>query len=160
MGDDTLARDDRTPHCYPYPRPALTVDIVVLRPAQEPSQPPQILLIRRRHAPFAGLWALPGGFADEGEAPDVAARRELSEETGLTGVGQRQIGAFGAPGRDPRGWVVSIAYLVTTESDDAVPVAGDDAEDARWWSVEELPQLAFDHAAIISAALAPESRGR
>src|SRR5215212_6634347 len=94
-------------YCYDYPRPALTADILlVTREAR-----PRVLLIRRKQEPFADCWAFPGGFVNEGEDPDDAARRELEEETGIKGVKLEQLRAFGKPGRDPRGWTVTIAYL-------------------------------------------------
>ncbi len=91
-------------YTYPHPRPALTVDIVLIK---EERDRPEILLIQRNHPPFAGHWALPGGFVDEDEPLETAARRELFEETGLESPELRQLGAFGDPGRDPRGWTVT-----------------------------------------------------
>ncbi len=136
-------------YTYAYPRPALTVDVVLLRPTEAG---PEVLLIQRRHAPFEGRWALPGGFVEPDEPLEAAARRELAEETGLRGMALHQVAAFGDPGRDPRGWTVSVAFWgwVGTHP---TPRAGDDASDARWWPVRDLPPLAFDHAAIIAAAL-------
>jgi len=106
------------PFTYAYPRPAVTVDACILRvgPAKvEPSgegaatagkaPEPSVLLIQRGGEPFKGDWALPGGFVDAKEGLDTAARRELEEETGATGLALRQFASFGAPGRDPRGHV-------------------------------------------------------
>ncbi len=137
------------PYTYSFPRPALTVDIVLARSG--PSGP-EALLIQRGHPPFAGSWALPGGFVDEGETLEQAARRELHEETGLAGMALAQLGAFGDPGRDPRGWTVSVvfwAWLEGQASEDA-PIAGDDAAAATWWPLAALPPLAFDHAEILA----------
>lgn len=81
---------------------------------------PSMLLIQRKHDPFAGKWALPGGFVDEGEPLDQAAARELQEETSVDTVAQQirleQVGAFGDPGRDPRGWTVTVAYVAIVKS--------------------------------------------
>jgi 8-oxo-dGTP diphosphatase len=137
-----------------YPRPMLTVDTVVLTREATPS----ILLVQRANSPFAGGWALPGGFVDEGETVAAAAPRELGEETGLgdeTGLGLGQLellGVYDTPGRDPRGWTVSVVYLARIPARVEVK-GGDDAKDARWFAVEELPELVFDHAAIVADAL-------
>lgn len=131
-----------------YPRPMLTVDTVVLTDEQTPS----VLLIQRANPPFAGKWALPGGFVDEGETVGEAAPRELGEETGLRVGLLEMLGVYDTPGRDPRGWTVSVVYLARIPA--RAPVkGGDDASEARWFSVEELPQLAFDHAIIVADAL-------
>lgn len=145
------------PYSYNHPRPALTTDIVLLRPAEGA---PEVLLIRRRHAPFAGEWAIPGGFVDKGETLEDAARRELREETGLTDVAIQQLAAFGDPGRDPRGWVVSVAFWSWIEHEIAAAVAADDAEKAAWWPLDALPPLAFDHAEILQQALEALRRSR
>ena len=137
--------------CYDYPRPALTADVVLLR---ETGDGHELLLIRRGQGPFEGAWALPGGFVDEGETPEAAARRELLEETAVdTDVSLIQVGAFGDPGRDPRGWVVSIAYAAVGAWERAVATAGDDAAGVAWWPIATLPELAFDHAEIIEVSL-------
>ncbi len=108
--------------------------------------------MRIRRPPFAGKWALPGGFVDEGETVTVAAPRELEEETGLRVGPLQMLGVYDTPGRDPRGWSVSVVYLAR------IPVraevkGGDDAREARWFAVAELPELAFDHIAIVADAL-------
>ena len=111
-----------------------------------------ILLVKRKSDPYKGLWALPGGFVEDNEALEEGAKRELEEETGLMVEELHQIGAFGAPGRDPRGRTVTIAYWATITS--RVKVKGsDDAEEADWFSVSKLPALAFDHREIIKEAL-------
>ncbi len=133
-----------------YPRPSLTVDVVLLR---WHAGWLECLLIERRNDPFAGRWALPGGFVDEHEAPEGAALRELREETEVGEVPLFAVGTFGAPHRDPRGWVVSAAYLGLAPPG-TFARAGDDAQAVRWARVADLPPLAFDHAEIISAALA------
>lgn len=132
-----------------YPRPMLTADVVVLCAGV----PPRLLLIQRRNPPFAGSWALPGGFVDAGERVADAAPRELREETGLQANALELLGVYDTPGRDPRGWTVSVVYLVHLENEAAL-VGGDDARDARWFRADALPGLAFDHAAIVADALA------
>jgi len=133
---------------YDYPRPALTVDLVILtREAR-----PRVLLIRRKAEPFAGSWALPGGFVDEGERLEDAARRELEEETGVAVKDLEQLYTAGDPGRDPRGWTVSVDYLARVEPDGVKPRAADDADEVKWFPLDELPPLAFDHAMILERA--------
>jgi len=124
------------------------VDIVLIK---ERRDGPEILLIQRGHPPFAGHWALPGGFVDENEPLEAAARRELFEEAGVVPPELQQLGAFGDPGRDPRGWTVSVAFW-TRIAGDVTPRAGDDASAARWWPLNALPPLAFDHADIVRQA--------
>jgi 8-oxo-dGTP diphosphatase len=131
-----------------YPRPMLTVDTVVL--TREPT--PSVLLVQRANAPFAGGWALPGGFVDEREQVAHAAPRELEEETGLLVERPELLGVYDTPGRDPRGWTVSVVYLATLPTRCDVK-GSDDARDARWFAVDDLPELAFDHAAILADAL-------
>jgi 8-oxo-dGTP diphosphatase len=136
-------------YCYAYPRPALTVDIVLIYIECSVTH---VLLIQRKHPPFAGQWALPGGFVDEGETLQQAALRELEEETGLTGISIQQIGAFAAPGRDPRGWTVSVAFagLLNTLTQ---PKAADDAVEVVWCDVAKVPASAFDHNKIVNLAI-------
>ena len=135
---------------YPYPRPALTVDVVLV--SRENS--PRVLLIRRKGEPFAGQWAFPGGFVNESEPLHTAALRELHEETGLHSLDIVEVGAFGDPGRDPRGWTVSVAYAGFVDPAKVDLAAGDDAEAAEWHSLASPPELAFDHAKILAAAVA------
>jgi len=132
-------------------RPALTVDVLVFTVADDELK---VLLVRRRNPPFAGSWAIPGGFVDSGEAPDEAAVRELAEETGLRGVEVHEFGSFGEPGRDPRGWTVSIAYLGLIPPRATQVRGGDDAAEADWHPVPKPPPLAFDHSLILSEGLA------
>lgn len=117
----------------------------------------QILLVTRGRPPFEGCLALPGGFVDDGESPQDAVLRELREECGMEGANPRLADVRGEPGRDPRKHVVSIIYRVEV-SDDAQPVAGDDAAEAAWFDLDEIlasssHQLAFDHAEILYSLL-------
>lgn len=137
-------------YCYDYPRPSVTVDIVLLT---DVLPYPQVLLIRRKNPPFKNLWALPGGFLEMDESLQESALRELQEETGISDVHLTQIGAYGEPGRDPRGRVITIAYLGIVKSELQEAVAGSDASEVAWFSTKDLPQLAFDHKDIILKAL-------
>lgn len=139
-------------HTYDYPRPALTVDVVLVA---GPLADPYVLLIRRAREPFLGMWALPGGFVEELEPLERAARRELAEETGLAVDGPlNQIGTFGDPGRDPRGWVVTAAFAARlADGDPPMPHPGDDAASAEWHPVRALPPLASDHTQIVAEAM-------
>lgn len=130
---------------YEYPRPALTVDAAIV--SREPR--PRVLLIRRKKDPFAGKWALPGGFVDEGETLTDAARRELREETGIAAAELEQLYTAGDPGRDPRGWTISVVYLARVDADHLKPVAADDAAEVGWFSLDAPPELAFDHAMLL-----------
>ena len=144
------AYDPPMSYNYPYPRPSLTVDCVVF--LRIPQAPDRVLLIQRANDPFKGLWALPGGFVDENEPLQAAARRELKEETGLDTDALTQLHTFGDPGRDPRGHTVSVVYktILTTQP----PVhADDDASAAEWFPTSQLPPLAFDHAEILNYAM-------
>jgi 8-oxo-dGTP diphosphatase len=140
MGQSQVGR-----YQYDYPRPALTVDVAIVTTEASP----RILLIRRKHNPFAGRWALPGGFVDEGERLIQAARRELREETSLDIPDLKQIGTFGDPGRDPRGWTVSVVYLARVDIANVEPKADDDASEVAWFPLSQLPELAFDHAEVL-----------
>ena len=137
-------------YCYDYPRPSVTVDIVLLT---DVLPHPQVLLIRRKNPPYKNLWALPGGFLEMDESLQESAHRELLEETSISNVHLTQIGAFGDPDRDPRGRVITIAYLGIVKSEQQEAVAGSDASDVAWFSTVDLPQLAFDHKEIIIKAL-------
>jgi len=139
------------PYTYDYPRPALTVDCVIF--GLDESQELKVLLIERRHEPFAGKWALPGGFVDMGEDLERAALRELEEETGVKDVFIEQLYTFGAPDRDPRGRVISVAYFALINMESHPVTAASDARNVQWFSVKQLPELAFDHHHIFSVAL-------
>ena len=136
-------------YTYEYPRLMLTVDAVVFR--QNESQL-EVLLIQRKHDPFAGMWALPGGFVDIEETVEEAIVRELEEETSLKMENLQQLFTFSAIGRDPRGRSVSVTFFGLTEMDNSTVNGGDDAKDAQWFDVENLPQLAFDHINAVEMA--------
>ena len=133
-----------------YKNPAVAVDIAVFTIREEDLQ---VLLIRRRNAPFQGAWALPGGFVNYDESLDDAARRELKEETHVDGASLRQFHSFGAPKRDPRMRVISVAYFALVRADQVQAQAGDDAREARWFSMRQRPRLAFDHRDMLQRAL-------
>lgn len=123
----------------------VTVDIVVFDYSLK-----NILLIQRKNEPYKGMWALPGGFVDENEDLETAARRELKEEASIEVEKLSQVKAFGKPGRDPRQHTVSIAFAGIAAK--AVVVqAADDAKDAQWFDRKNLPELAFDHPDILIA---------
>ena len=134
-----------------FRNPALTVDgaVLVRRPRPGGSVRHHVLLIERGRDPFAGHWALPGGFVDYGEDPDLAVAREVTEETGLDGLPFRQFHTFGRPDRDPRGHTVSIVYVAELVGELPDVAGGDDAAAARWFPLDELPELAFDHGRIL-----------
>lgn len=136
------------PYCYEYPRPAVTVDVIVATR----ERPPRVLLIRRKHEPFAGRWALPGGFVDPDEPLETAARRELKEETGVTAGELEQLHTFGDPGRDPRGWTITVVYLARLDDGETRAVAADDAAEVGWFPLDQLPAMAFDHDRILEQA--------
>ncbi len=140
-----------SPYTYDYPRPALTVDPVIFTLREDSLQ---VLLVQRGDEPFAGMWALPGGFVNQHESLEEAALRELEEETGLKEAYLEQLYTYGDPGRDPRGRVVTVAYFALIPADAPVrPEGGSDASQARWFPAAQLPPLAFDHAQIVSYAL-------
>lgn len=135
-----------------YERPAVTGDTVAVR---RNAGRREVLLVRRGREPFAGSWALPGGFAEPFEEPERAARRELAEETGLVWDGPLAcVGAFGKRGRDPRGWTISVAYLADIGDTDAPVEGSDDAVEAAWHPLDDPPPLAFDHDEVLAAARA------
>lgn len=138
-------------HCYEYPRAALTVDCVVFGYDDAELK---VLLIARNLPPFEGKWALPGGFVRLEETLDDAARRELSEETGLSKLFLEQLYTFGDLDRDPRERVVSVGYYALVKLMDHRVKAATDAREAAWFEVKKIPQLAFDHRKIFEIALA------
>lgn len=130
----------------PAPKtPLLTADGVVLDTAG------RVLLVRRRHQPFQGMWALPGGFVERDESVEDACRREVLEETGVRLRKLELIGVYSEPGRDPRGPTCTVAYLARVRDQEAV--SGDDAASAEWVSDWRKRPLAFDHLRIIADAI-------
>lgn len=125
----------------------LTADCVVVRDGA-------LLLVRRGNDPYKGCWALPGGFMEMDETIEHCAARELQEETGIVvdEKSLRLVGIHSAPGRDPRGRTVTAAYAVAVDSG-IQAAAGDDAAEVRWWPLQELPPLAFDHREIVADAM-------
>jgi 8-oxo-dGTP diphosphatase len=140
-----------TGHTYRYPRPALTVDVALFGWAGAALQ---VLLVQRDKAPFDGSWALPGGFVQVDEGLEAAALRELDEKTHIRDVFLEQLYTFGAPDRDPRDRVVSVAYFALVRPAAHPPRADAYTRAAGWFEVDALPELAFDHAEILRVARA------
>ncbi|MEE3715166.1 NUDIX domain-containing protein [Tumidithrix elongata RA019] len=138
-------------YSYKFPRPALTVDCVVFG---LDAQDLKVMLIQRAIPPFQGQWALPGGFVRMDETLEEAAMRELREETGIREVFLEQLYTFGNLDRDPRDRVVTVAYYALVNLSEYHIQATTDAKDAAWFSITEIPTLAFDHERILSVGLA------
>jgi len=138
-------------YTYEYPRPAVTVDCVIF--GLDESSNLKVLLIKRARDPFQDHWALPGGFVDLDEPLDKAALRELEEETGVKDLFMEQLYTFGDPGRDPRGRVISVAYYALVNLEDHPVQAADDARSVKWFEIDKLPLLAFDHRHILKVAI-------
>ena len=139
---------DQNTYCYPYARPSLTADIVCVHDGR-------VLLIERGAEPFAGCLALPGGFVDSGESAVQAAVRALEGEAVVQVAVARlvEVGSFTEPCRDPRGWVVSVAFAVELTDAEAETVrAGDDAAAAGWHALGSIGDLAFDHDLVLARA--------
>jgi ADP-ribose pyrophosphatase YjhB (NUDIX family) len=136
-----IAETEGSARLEDYPRPSVTADTVVIArsPHASPSTltdaPLQVVLIRRGREPYRGSWALPGGFVQPDETVGEAAARELEEETGISGCLSRQIYTFSEPGRDPRGWVITVVYLALVPEPSLAIRAGDDAADAAWFTI-------------------------
>jgi 8-oxo-dGTP diphosphatase len=135
--------------CYDYPRPAVTVDCVIICKELGVNW---LLLVQRKGPPFKHKWALPGGFIEMGEKLIQAAERELQEETGLTDVPLEQLKAFDKPDRDPRGRTITFSFYGNAGDKRISVREGSDAEDVGWFDLEKLPPLAFDHDEIIDYA--------
>ncbi len=133
-----------------YERPSVTVDIVIFTVRDNDLK---VLLVKRRFAPFQGYWALPGGFVKMNESLEASAMRELKDETGVENVYIEQLYTFGDPQRDPRTRVITVTYLALVEGQQIKTLqAGSDASEAGWFSVYQLPELAFDHHYILDYA--------
>jgi len=137
-------------YCYEYPRPAVTADVIILKSMNGRHH---VLLIERKHQPYEGMWALPGGFLNMDETLEEAALRELQEETGIAGVNLEQFHTFSNVNRDPRHRTITTVFLGFAD-DSISPVAGDDAAKVQWFALDKLPQLAFDHAMVMEMVMA------
>ena len=135
-------------YCYKYPHPAVTADCIVFFREETKIS---VLLIKRKNEPFKDSWAFPGGFVNIDESAEEAAIRELKEETGLEVSKVEQVKAYSNPDRDPRERVITIAFIA--ESKIMNVKGGDDAKEARWFDISNLPPLAFDHSTILKDAL-------
>ena len=135
-------------YTYDYPRPAVTADSVVFCNGSDGLS---VLLIERANDPFKGCWAFPGGFMDMEENAEDCAKRELKEETGMEVRSLEYLGTFSEVNRDPRGRTITIAYYAVVEKSDVI--GADDASQARWFPIDSIPSLAFDHEEILRAAL-------
>src|SRR5579875_1028620 len=133
-----------------YERPSVTVDVLMMSLRQRDLQ---ILLIKRRSWPYEDMRAIPGGFINMAESLETAAKRELQEKTGVQDVYLEQLYTFGDPGRDPRTRVITVVYFALLDAARVQVKAGDDAREVRWFSVYNLPPLAFDHEKILQYAL-------
>ena len=137
------------PYTYEYPHPAVTTDNVIFTIRQDELK---ALLIKRAMPPYQGEWALPGGFVNLDESLEEGARRELEEETGVSGVYLEQLYTFGKPDRDPRERVITVAYYALIPADTVEIRAATDADGVSWFGMQELPDLAFDHQEILAMA--------
>lgn len=137
-------------YCYDYPRPAVTADIIILKLFNSQQS---VLLIERKHPPFEGMWALPGGFLEMDETLEEAALRELQEETGITGVKLAQFHTFSKVNRDPRHRTITTVFIGQADEHTVTPEAGDDAAKVRWFPLENLPPLAFDHGEVMEMVI-------
>ena len=135
---------------HKFDKPSVTVDIVIFTIQDNELK---VLLVNRGIEPFKGKWTIPGGFVRIGESLEDAAMRELEEETGVKDVYLEQLYTFGNPKRDPRGRVITVAYMALVNSEKTKLHAASDASEVDWFSVRKLPSLAFDHKKILDYAL-------
>ena len=148
--DETQTAEAHHYDASKYERPSVTVDVVMMSLRQRDLQ---VLLVKRRSWPYEGMWAIPGGFVNIDESLEAAAKRELQEETNVQDVYLEQLYTFGDPGRDPRTRVITVVYFALLDSARLQVRAASDAADVGWFSVYNLPELAFDHAKILQYAL-------
>ena len=139
VSEDLVSRMAACDECGQWAQPSLAVDAVAIRGDE-------VLLIRRGKEPWKGMLAFPGGFVDKGEDPEVAVIRELKEECGIDGKILHLLCVKGDPNRDPRGHVISIAYVVSADGE---PTAGDDAASAEWYPISQIEEMAGDHMSIL-----------
>lgn len=130
---------------YQYPRPAVTVDVILITKTKQC----KVLLIQRKNDPYKNHWAFPGGFLDMDEDLETAALRELHEETGIKNLALKQFKSYGAVNRDPRGRTVSVVFYAFIQ-EEIKATAMDDAKDAQWYDINNVPNLAFDHQTIFN----------
>lgn len=135
-------------YCYEYPHPAVATDVALFAVNNKQLT---LLLIQRKHDPYQGKWALPGGYLEIDEDLEAGALRELQEETGIQDVSIKQLHAFGQPDRDPRERVITVVYYGLV-ADNVRAEAASDAQAADWFPLSALPPLAFDHDKIINIA--------
>ena len=138
------------PYTYNYPRPAVTIDCLLFCKSKNQTS---LLLIQRKQPPFKEKWAFPGGFVEIDENLEDAAYRELKEETGITNTTLYQFKTYGDVDRDPRGRTISVVYYGFVNPEDKTAQAGSDAKAAKWFPIDNLPELAFDHNKIIHEAV-------
>lgn len=136
---------------YNYPKPSVTTDCIIINLTGSIKK---ILLIKRKNDPFKGKWAFPGGFVEIDEDLEAGAKRELEEETGLKNMALTQFKTYGTPGRDPRGRTISVVYYGFLTNESPKIEAGDDADEASWFELHKLPELAFDHKFILDEFIA------
>jgi len=137
-------------YTYQFPRPSVTVDVIVFH---KTSGRLSVLLIKRGHPPFENCYALPGGFLDMDETLEESAIRELLEETGLVVEQLQEVKSFSSLGRDPRGRTITVVFYTILKGKQPETAAGDDASEAKWFAVDNLPDLAFDHQEIMKYAI-------
>lgn len=137
-------------YCYDFPRPAVTADVVLFSYIEDNLK---VLLIKRGNEPFKDKWAIPGGFIQMDETAEQGALRELSEETGIENISVEQLYTFSDVDRDPRGRTISVVFYAHISSENHTIKAGDDAAETGWFSIKDLPPLAFDHSQILNLAV-------
>ena len=137
-------------YTYEYPRPAVTIDCILFT---KENRNQEVLLIQRKFPPFQNYWAFPGGFVDMNETLEHAIVRELEEETGITKIELNQLQAFSEIDRDPRQRTISIVFYAFVKKEDCKIQAGSDAKNVKWFFLQNIPCLAFDHDKILKIAM-------